>query len=64
MKFERFRVDEKMRTTGDMLHFVLPYYTKTKIKIINKFSSMIFQGKRPIDSKISYEQINILIKNP
>ena len=59
MKFDRTKIDGKLRTTGEVIHFVLPYYTKPKIKLINSFSTMIFQGKRPLDSKVQYMQVGI-----
>lgn len=59
MAFERKNVDKKLRATGDVLHFIMPYYTKAKMKIMNKFSSIIFQGKRPLDVKIEYKQIYV-----
>lgn len=59
MKFDKTKVDEKLRTTGEVIHFVLPYYTKTKIKLINGFSTMLFQGKRPLDTKVQYMQVKI-----
>ena len=59
MAFDRKRVDKKLRATGDVLHFLLPYYTKSTMKIMDRFSSVIFQGKRPISLKVAYSQINI-----
>lgn len=56
MKFDKSKVDEELRAKGEVIHFILPYYTKTKMKIINKISSLIFKGKAPSDGFINYSQ--------
>ena len=56
MAFDRKRVDGRYRAMGDMLHFIMPHYTKTKMKIVNTFSKVLFQGRKPLDVKIQYAQ--------
>lgn len=59
MKFDKYKIDDNMRKTAGMIHFVMPYYTKTKINILNKFTTIFFQGKRPLDRSINYMQVQI-----
>lgn len=60
MAFDRKVVDKKLRATGDVLNFIVPYYTKPKMKIINSFARVIFRGKRPLDVKTEYSQVFVL----
>ncbi len=57
MKFDKTRLDEEFRMKGEVINFVLPYYTKTKMKIIDKLSALIFKGKKPSDADVEYKQI-------
>ena len=59
MKFDKSKIDEELRAKGEVIHFVLPHYTKTKMKIVDKISSLIFKGKKPTDDDIDYKQIYI-----
>ena len=60
MAFDRKSVDKRFRATGDVLNFIVPYYTKPKMKIIDKFAKVAFKGKRPLDVKTEYSQVFIL----
>lgn len=57
MAFDRKIVDKKLRATGDVLNFIVPYYTKPKMKIVDRFAKVIFKGKRPLDVKTEYRQM-------
>ena len=59
MKFDKSKIDEELRTKGEVIRFILPYYTKTKMKIVDKFSALIFKGKKPSDSEVNYNQAYI-----
>ena len=59
MAFDRKQVDARYRAMGDMLHFIVPHYTKTRMKFVNTFSKILFQGRRPLDIKIQYSQVQV-----